>query len=111
MNKSSKSERSLETISNPAANPSEVHLTMAQQRTVDLLKNIERHAPIKKIKLFKEAFMNAEPLKIKKFNEKCYRNHQSLKYMTQRHDHIQKSNAIKKILQEEQKKEVEVIAD
>ena len=44
--------------------------SLGNQRTMDLLKNITKHAPPKKLRVFREAMVNAEGLKIKKFNDK-----------------------------------------
>ena len=45
---------------------------------MDLIKNITKHAPPKKLRVFREAMVNAEGLKIKKFNDKCQRNENTL---------------------------------
>lgn len=84
--------------------------SLADQRTNDLLDNINRHALPKKIKLYKEAFAHAEGLKIKKFEDKCKRNEEMYKYIQTKHDDILKSKLIKKILKEEQDKEINVLS-
>lgn len=83
--------------------------SLADQRTNDLLENINRHALPKKVKLYKEAFAHAEGLKIKKFEDKCKKNEEIYKYIQTKHDEILKSKMIKKILKEEQDKEINVI--
>jgi hypothetical protein len=83
-------------------------MSLGNQRTNDLLYNITRHAPTKKVKLYKEAFAHAEGLKIRKFEDKFRRNEEKLQYVNTRHDDILKSKMIKKILKEEQDKETNV---
>jgi hypothetical protein len=46
---------------------------MQQQRTNDLMNNINSYAPPKKAAVYKGAFIHAESLKIKKFQDKCKR--------------------------------------
>lgn len=48
----------------------EMFQDMQQQRTSDLMNNIDMYAPPKKMTLYKEAFIHAESLKIKKFQDK-----------------------------------------
>ena len=97
-----------DSVSNPDSTVRVDIQNMNQQRTSDLLKNINRHAPTKKVQLFKEAFMNAEPLKIRKYQDKCHRNHETLKYITEKHEEIMKSKTIKTIIQQEQNRETQV---
>lgn len=78
---------------------------MHNQRMVDLLDNIKRHALPKKVKLFKQAFINSEGLKIKKFEDKIRKEKNAQEYITQKHKEIMKSKTIKKILKEEQDRE------
>ena len=81
---------------------------MQDQRTKDLMNNISRHALPKKVQVFKDAFVNSEAVKIKKFQNKCKRQESMLKFITQKHDEIMKTRTIKRILKEEQDKEIEL---
>ena len=95
-----------ETASNSEFVEPENLQTMHNQRTTDLLANISRHAPKKKVTLYKEAFLNAEPLKIRKFQDKMKRHEETSKYVSEKHDEILKLKTIKNILKREQKKEI-----
>ena len=102
------SEHETESVSDSTNSVPQNFNFMHNQRTKDLMDNIERHALPKKVRVFKEAFVNSEIVKIKKFQNKCNRQENMLKYVTQKHDEIMKTKTIKRILKEEQDKEIEL---